>query len=297
MRWKKGMLIYNENAGNQKLTKTLEGCLPVIAPHIDEFLVLQTKEKGDAYRFCLGHGEDMDVVFVLGGDGTVHECVNGLSPLAKRPLFGILPGGTCNDFSRTLNIPQNVRQAAEALVNGKVRSIDIGKADDAYFSNFWGIGLISDTSNNIDEQEKNRFGKIGYLLSALRTIGDKDPFPFKVAYDGKHIEGEAIMILVMNGSFIGTNVLPFPMLNPDDGRVGVAILENASLSTFLEIITMKRTWSDKLGSDSGVTFVQASNLTIETKRPLDVDMDGENYSQTPASIKVLEHHLSVLVPR
>ncbi|MGE6379636.1 diacylglycerol/lipid kinase family protein [Peribacillus muralis] len=297
MRWKKGMLIYNENAGNQKLTKTLEGCLPVIAPHIDEFLILQTKEKGDAYRFCLDHGEDMDVVFVLGGDGTVHECVNGLSPLGKRPLFGILPGGTCNDFSRTLNIPQNVRQAAEALVNGKVRSIDIGKANDAYFSNFWGIGLISDTSNNIDEQEKNRFGKIGYLLSAVRTIGDKDPFPFKVDYDGKHIEGEAIMILVMNGSFIGTNVLPFPMLNPDDGKVGVAILENASLSTFLDIITMKRTWSDKLGSDSGVTFVQASNLTIETKMRLDVDMDGENYSQTPARIKVLEHHLSVLAPR
>ncbi|WP_057915622.1 diacylglycerol/lipid kinase family protein [Peribacillus muralis] len=297
MRWKKGMLIYNENAGKHKLAKNLEGCLPVIAPHIDEFLILQTKEKGDAFRFCLDYGEDMDVVFVLGGDGTVHECVNGLSPLTKRPLFGILPGGTCNDFSRTLNIPQNVRQAADALVNGKVRPIDIGKANDAYFSNFWGIGLISDTSNNIDDQEKNQFGKIGYLLSAIRTIGDKAAFPFKVEYDGKHIEGEAIMILVMNGSFIGTNSLPFPMLNPDDGRVGVAILENASLSTFLEIITMKRTWTEDPGSDSGVTYVQASNVTIETEAPLSVDMDGENYSQTPASIKVLEHHLSVLTPR
>ncbi|MDQ0881008.1 diacylglycerol kinase family protein [Peribacillus sp. V2I11] len=110
------MLIYNENAGNGKLERNLEGCLPVIAPHIDEFLILQTKEKGDACRFCLEFGEDMDVVFVLGGDGTVHECINGLSPLRRRPLFGILPGGTCNDFSRTLKIPQNVRQAAEALM-------------------------------------------------------------------------------------------------------------------------------------------------------------------------------------
>ncbi|WP_285769489.1 YegS/Rv2252/BmrU family lipid kinase [Peribacillus sp. SI8-4] len=295
MKWKKGMLIYNEKAGNHKLTRNLEGCLPVIAPHIDELLVLKTKEKGDAQRFCLNYGEDMDVVFVLGGDGTVHECVNGLSPLGKRPLFGVLPGGTCNDFSRTLNIPQNVRHAAEALVNGKVRPIDIGMANDAYFSNFWGIGLVTDTSNNIDDQEKSRFGKIGYLLSAVRTLGDNAAFPFKVEYDGKQLEGEALMILVMNGSFIGTNLLPFPM-DPDDGKLGVAILENASFSTFLEIITKNGAWSENLGSDSGVTYVQASTLTIETKAPLNVDMDGENYGRTPAGIKVLEHHLSALTP-
>ncbi|CAH0310511.1 Putative lipid kinase BmrU [Peribacillus sp. Bi96] len=296
MRWKKGMLIYNKKAGNDKLERNLEQCLPVIAPHIDEFLILQTKEKGDASRFCSEYGEDMDVVFVLGGDGTVHECVNGLSPLGKRPLFGVLPGGTCNDFSRTLKIPQNVRQASEALVNGKVRSIDIGQADDDYFSNFWGIGLISDASSNIDEQEKNKFGKIGYLLSAVRTIGDNNPFPFKLQYDGNMIEGEAIMILVLNGCYIGTNLLPFPMVSPDDGLLDIAILEKANLSAFLEIIAMKRSWTEKLRSESGVTYLQADTLTVETNMPLDVDMDGEIYSQTPTRIKVLGHHLSVLTP-
>ncbi|MFE4077828.1 YegS/Rv2252/BmrU family lipid kinase [Peribacillus sp. YIM B13477] len=296
MRWKKGMLIYNKNAGNDKLERNLGGCLPVLAPHIDEFLILQTKQKGDACRYCFEYGEEMDVVFVLGGDGTVHECINGLSPLQKRPLFGILPGGTCNDFSRTLKIPQNVRQAAEALVNGKVRPIDIGKSNNDYFSNFWGVGLISDASNNIDEQEKSRFGKIGYLLSAVRTIGGNAPFSYKVEYDGNFIEGEAVMILVLNGCFIGTNLLPFPMIRPDDGLFGVAILENANLGAFLEIIAMKRSWTQSMSSDSGLTYLQAGTLTIESKRPLDVDMDGENYRQTPSRIKVLAHHLSVLTP-
>jgi YegS/Rv2252/BmrU family lipid kinase len=296
MRWKKGMLIYNKKAGNDKLERNLEQCLPVIAPHIDEFLILQTKEKGDASRFCSEYGEDMDVVFVLGGDGTVHECVNGLSSLGKRPLFGVLPGGTCNDFSRTLKIPQNIRQASEALVNGKVRSIDIGQADDDYFSNFWGVGLISEASRNIDEQEKNKFGKIGYLLSAVRTVGDNNPFPFKLQYDGNIIEGEAIMILVLNGCYIGTNLLPFPMVSPDDGLFGIAILEKANLSAFLEIIAMKRSWTEKLSTESGVTYLQTGTLTIETKMPLDVDMDGEIYNQTPTRIKILSHHLSVLTP-
>lgn len=295
MRWKKGMLIYNKNAGKDKLERNLEGCLPVLAPHIDEFLILQTKQKGDACRYCLEYGEEMNVVFVLGGDGTVHECVNGLSPLQRRPLFGILPGGTCNDFSRTLKIPQKVRQAAEALVNGKVRPIDIGKSNNDFFS-ISGEWDLFQMLNNIDEQEKSRFGKIGYLLSAVRTIGENAPFSYKLEYDGNFIEGEAVMILVLNGCFIGTNLLPFPMISPDDGLFGVAILENASLGAFLEIIAMKRSWTENMSSDSGVTYLQAGTLTIESKKPLDVDMDGENYRQTPSRIKVLAHHLSVLTP-
>ncbi|MCM3676794.1 diacylglycerol kinase family enzyme [Peribacillus sp. V2I11] len=104
------------------------------------------------------------------------------------------------------------------------------------------------------------------------------------------------MILVLNGCFIGTNLLPFPMDSPDDGLFGVAILENASLGALLEIIALKRSWAENLSSDSGVTYLHAGTLTIETKMPLDVDMDGENYRQTPAHIKVLTHHLSVLTP-
>lgn len=296
MRWKKGMLIYNKCAGNSKVEKALEDCLPILTPQLDEFLILQTKEKGDARQFCLDHGNDMDVVFVLGGDGTVHECVNGLSPLEHRPLLGVLPGGTCNDFSRILEIPQNIRRAAEALVHGNVRMIDVGKADDDYFLNFWGIGLISDTSNNIDEQEKSKFGKIGYFLSAIRTIGDKEPFSFRLECEDKCVEGKAIMILALNGNSIGTNSLPFPMVKPDDGLFDIVIVKESSLSVFREILAMKQSWSENIKSDSGVIYIQASKLRVQTDIPLDVDMDGEIYKQTPTEIEVLKQHLSFLSP-
>ena len=296
MRWKKGMLIYNECAGNNKVEKALEQCLPILTPQIDEFLILQTKEKGDAGKFCTEHGEDMDVVFVLGGDGTVHECVNGLSPLERRPLLGILPGGTCNDFSRSLEIPQNIRRAAETIVNGKVRMIDVGKADDHYLLNFWGIGLIADTSNNIDEQEKSKFGKIGYFLSAIRTIGDQEPFPFRLEYDETCVEGKAVMILVLNGNFIGTNSMPFSLVQPDDGLFDIVIVKESSLSVFREILAMKSSLTESASSESGVMYVQARKLKVETELPLEVDMDGEIYNQTPTQIEVLKHHLAFLSP-
>ncbi|MCY9389815.1 acylglycerol kinase family protein, partial [Bacillus haynesii] len=73
-----------------------------------------TRKKRDAFEFCREIGEDIGQLFILGGDGTVHECINGISRLQTKPDIGILPGGTCNDFSRALRIPQNIEKAAEA---------------------------------------------------------------------------------------------------------------------------------------------------------------------------------------
>ncbi|CAH0347214.1 YegS/Rv2252/BmrU family lipid kinase [Bacillus sp. CECT 9360] len=294
MKWKKGMLIYHQNAGKGKIEKALRDCLPILSPNIEEFLLIQTREQGEGARLCQKHGEDMDVIFILGGDGTVHECINGLAGLEKRPLIGILPAGTCNDMSRALNIPQNIRRAAVALVEGETVQIDVGKTGSNYFLNFWGIGLITETSNNIDPQEKSRLGKISYLLSALRTINESDPFHFKMIYDGNTIEDEAIMILTVNGNYIGTNMLPFPLIKPDDGLLDVIIVKNSSLGIFKEIMEMKRALSESTDSDSGVLYFQAKELQIVTDEELDADMDGEIYQKTPADISILKAHLSML---
>ncbi|OIK10901.1 YegS/Rv2252/BmrU family lipid kinase [Bacillus sp. MUM 13] len=294
MKWKKGLLIYNQNAGGGKLEKNLGECLPVLSCNIEEFLVIQTKEAGDAERICGEYGEDMDVVFVLGGDGTVHECVNGLSVLNKRPILGILPGGTCNDFSRTLNLPQKIGKAAEEMMSGRIKEVDVGRAGDRYFLNFWGIGLIADTSSNIDEHEKNLFGKIGYFLSALRTLGDNEPFSFTMEYDGKTIEDEAIMILVLNGKYIGTNLLPFPLIDSQDGVMDIVILKKSNIGVFKELLAMKRMAAESADPDSGVWYLQASDIKIQTSKEMEADTDGEIYLKTPADIQVLQNHLPML---
>ncbi|SFC97094.1 lipid kinase, YegS/Rv2252/BmrU family [Bacillus sp. OV322] len=294
MKWKKGLLIYNQNAGGGKLEKNLGECLPVLSCNIEEFLVIQTKEAGDAERLCREYGEDMDVVFVLGGDGTVHECVNGLSVLNKRPVLGILPGGTCNDFSRTLNLPQKIGKAAEEMMSGRIKEVDVGRAGERYFLNFWGIGLITDTSSNIDEHEKNLFGKIGYFLSAIRTLGDNEPFSFTMEYDGKTIEDEAIMILVLNGKYIGTNLLPFPLIDSRDGLMDIVILKKSNIAVFKELLAMKRLAAESAEPDSGVWYLQASDIKIQTAKEMEADTDGEIYLKTPANIQVMKNHLPML---
>lgn len=119
MSHRKALLIHNGNAGNKHIEKALGAVVPVLSQALDEVIVRQTKKKDDAYYFCQSIDDSVDTVFILGGDGTVHQCINGISALERKPAVGILPGGTCNDFSRVLGIPQNLAKAAEALVSGK----------------------------------------------------------------------------------------------------------------------------------------------------------------------------------
>ncbi|MGG4490124.1 diacylglycerol/lipid kinase family protein [Metabacillus idriensis] len=295
-KYKKGMLIYNGNAGQKDAEKTLGICVPIISLHVEQLLLLQTSKPLDAQEYCRKHGENMDIVIILGGDGTVHECINGLGGLIHRPVIAILPGGTCNDFSRTLGIPQNLKKAAEALFEGEIRGTDAAETSGGYFLNFWGIGLVAETSENINDTEKALLGKVSYFLSAFRTIKSMKPFHFRLKLDDTWIEEEAIMVLIANGKFIGTNMLPHPDIKIDDGYADIFIIKEANFSLIKEVMTMKENidWNH---IDSQLMHYQARSMHIETKEEMSVDTDGEIYSKTPETITILHNHFQMLSPK
>lgn len=293
---KKTMLIINGNAGQKNVEKNLQIIVPILTKASPHLLILQTQRALDAKRYCELYGEEMDLVYILGGDGTVHECLNGLASLKNRPAVGILPGGTCNDFARTLGIPLNLKEAVQVLTEGKTKSIDVIKANELYLLNFWGIGLITETSNNIIGSEKAMLGKISYFLSAFRTVQKMDPFPVRLKTESHDYEGEAVMVIVANGKFIGTNALPYPGIEPDDGMADVFILKNTNLTTIKELLTMKDAsqWDNK---DSDLLHFTGVNIEINTETPMKADTDGEVYSGTPETLKVLKQHMEFLVPQ
>ncbi|PLR77336.1 lipid kinase [Bacillus sp. V3-13] len=292
---KKAMLVYNAHAGQQGIQANLEACLPILAAEIEQFMVMKSAEQGHLADICKNYGAGQDVLFILGGDGTVHECINGLAELQNKPAIAVLPGGTCNDISRMMEIPQNIRKAAEALMNGVVVPVDAIKADDHYLVNFWGIGLVTETSNNISEAEKERLGKISYYLSAIRTINKMEPFRYTISCDGETIAGEAIMILVANGQFIGTNRLPFQNISFDDGLADIIIVKNASLTLLKELFTLDLT---QINEEIATEFLlsRGSKIKIETEKRMDADMDGEVYEQTPSELTVLKHYFQFIKP-
>lgn len=293
--YQRSMLIYNGNAGQGDLEKTLSACVPTLLAQLPHLLILQTTEKNEAKRLCEQYGAEMDLVIVLGGDGTLHECVNGLASLEKRPVIALLPGGTCNDFSRALGMSQNLKKAAEEILSGEVVPVDVMQVNESFFLNFWGIGLVAETSTNIDDAEKALWGKMSYYLSAIRTIRQMDPFSYSIQCDGERIEGEAVMILVSNGNFIGAKGLPFNGIRYDDGVANLFIIKNTNLTLLKELLLTDVTADDDSLANEVLHF-SGKELIVETDTAMTADTDGEVYMKTPAIIKAKKHHLRMIKP-
>ena len=282
--YKNALIIYNQNAGQNETTKNLEIIVSILAPHIPEITLRKTIKKGEGEEICRDQGETVDLVCILGGDGTVHECINGLADLKTPPEIAILPGGTCNDFSRSLGIPQNIKFAAEAIIEAAKVKVDIARVNDRWFANFLGIGLITETSKNINENLKEVFGKISYFISALQTLNTIEPFHFKLTSDDKVIEDEGVMILIANGRFIGTSELPSPNISISDGKLDIFVLKQAGIPLIKGILQSKglNEWNPDLEE---FEYIQTKKVTLETSTAVKVDMDGEIYLDTPVTIE------------
>ena len=292
----KALLVFNSQAGQAQTSKQVAAATSILAASLPELQLMQIQEQGGGERICRERGEGLDLLIIMGGDGTVHECVNGLKDLEAPPVVAIIPTGTCNDFSRSLGMPQTVEGAARAILDGRTHAVDIGMVNDRLFTNFFGLGLITEASENVHARLKNMFGRLSYLIRTLQTIGSTSPFSYKLSWSEGELEGEAVMIYVSNGRYLGTRQLPFADDCLHDGKFDVLILQQAGLSLLRELLASRsasnRNW--KPSSDT-FSYIQCDQLTLTTSLPMEGDTDGEIYTTTPAELALNRHKLTFIV--
>ncbi|MBM7649414.1 YegS/Rv2252/BmrU family lipid kinase [Bacillus ectoiniformans] len=291
-RFKKGLLIYNVQAGGKGTAEQVNIAVSILSDYIEDLSEKMIVEAGGGETICYEEGSQYDVIIILGGDGTVHECINGIARLDTRPAVAILPGGTCNDFARSAYIPIPFEEACHFVGHGTIQSLDVGFINERYFGNFWGIGLIVDTSENIDGTKKEMLGRISYYLSALETIRAPRAFHYTITSGDETYTGEAVMIVALNGNFIGTNELPFKA-ELDDGKLELVIVKEGGLALIREYLNFRKV------KETGEHLIElehlsVSSFTIETSSPMKMDMDGEVYMVTPGQCRVLPKHIQVV---
>ncbi|PYZ92344.1 lipid kinase [Salipaludibacillus keqinensis] len=291
--YQKGFLLYNDKAGQDDGQKNVGIAAGILSKKVEELTILKGKAPGDLEKICKEQGERADILFIMGGDGTVHECVNGLVDLNNPPIISILPGGTCNDFARSLNVPMTIAEASVFAVNGKQKKIDIGYMNDRSFSNFVGIGLITEASENIDQEAKERTGTLSYFMSAMRSMKETTPFKYKINLNDGEYEGDAVMIVAMNGAFIGTRALPFEDISLEDGKLNLFIVKEGGIAIFREWFQRKGLFGQENVSEN-VTVMKGDQILMETEQPMKADSDGEIYLETPLKIGVKAQHLSFI---
>ncbi|TCP20293.1 YegS/Rv2252/BmrU family lipid kinase [Scopulibacillus darangshiensis] len=288
------ILIMNPSAGGGKLNDNLN----VIRERLEEIYatvdIHLTSKPGDGADYINKNAHKTDVVIGAGGDGTIYELINALSALDKRPKFAIIPGGTANDFSRAVGMSQNPLIALDQILEGKEEQVDVGHSAHQYFLNFWGIGLITQVSENIESNKKDILGKLSYYMSAAQTVKEAKPFHLKLDSKEQDFDGKAVMVIVGNGPFTGGLQAFFPKNNLQDGLFDVLILKGTSLPAFWSILRSSMAKEEWFNEEEVIHF-QTSELTLDCDPVQVIDCDGEKYYRTPTKLKVLPEHLTMIV--
>lgn len=254
-----------------------------------------THEYGDATRQARQAAEGgADIVVAYGGDGTVMEVVNGL--IGTEVPLGILPGGTGNVLSIELEIPQTSEEAAQLLVSdeAQIRMVDVGQSGEKHFLLRAFVGFDARRIELTTRDLRDRYGKMAYLVAALKAIPETEAMGYQLTLDGEEVECEGFTCIVENAGNMGVAGLSLvPNVSISDGLLDVIVmhgLDPLSLASALGSIADRPLDADRLH------HWQAREITIATDPPQAVIGDGEAWGETPITVKVLPGAARVVVP-
>ena len=202
--------------------------------------------------------------------------------------------GTANDLARTLGIPDDLGQAADVIVAGHRRRIDVGSVNGHPFFNVASIGLSVDLARSLDGGLKRRWGRLGYAIAAMRALTRARRFSASITEADQTWRTSTMQIAVGNGRFYGGGTVVAAHAAIDDGHLDLYSLE---LHTVWQLALMLRSFrSGEHGAWSEVTTARGTEFEIRTRRPLAVNADGELIAETPAVFKVHPEAVTVFAP-
>lgn len=164
-----------------------------------------------------------DLVVLGGGDGTLSSAAPALIETGL-PL-GILPLGTANDLAHTLEIPMDIAEAAQVIVDGNLRRIDVGEVNDTPFFNVASLGLSIAMTRELTHDVKQRWGKLGYALVTFRALSHTRPFVAEIRAGNEVHRVRTLQIAIGNGRYYGGGLTVEEEADIDDGCLNLYSLE------------------------------------------------------------------------
>lgn len=237
-------------------------------------------------------GGQFDLVIVCGGDGTINSAARGV--LETGLPMGILPMGTANDLARTLGISDNLVTAAEVIVAGLTRPVDLGEVNGHPFFNVASIGLSADLANGLTADAKRRWGKFGYALAALKVLARARPFSATIISCKGEAKVKTLQIAVGNGRHYGGGTVIEQDAAIDDGHLDLYSLEQDNVFKLLLLFGAFRRGTH--GAWEEVRTDKAVEFDIRTRRPLPVNTDGDIVTYTPAHFLIRPAAVQVFAP-
>jgi len=240
-----------------------------------------------------------DVVVAVGGDGAVLQVVQVLA--GKPVALGIIPMGTGNLLAGNLGIPGDTEQAADVLVSGEHRQIDIGQlrvhGKRELFTVACGVGFDAEVMKTTSKRAKLRWGKLAYVASAIGQRGRVRNVAHRITLDGRRTSMRATQVFLANFGRVGPAMEPRLEVRPDDGYLDVIAISAAGPMRGV-LSGWETLRQDEPGeSSNGHAYrAKAREVRIETKSSRLVEVDGSVIGRTPIRASIRPGALTVIAP-
>lgn len=292
---KQAMIILNPSSGKEEALNYIKSIHEVLGEQGYEVTVNETKKEGDATRYCITACEHRyDLVVSIGGDGTLHETINGLIDQDYRPKLGVVPLGTVNDFARALHIPLDPNEAIHTLTSSRVKKVDTGCVNDRLFLNVIAAGSIAETLSTVSSEDKSRFGAFAYLKEGIKELMNNPVHSLSIQYDDKTWEGESRLFLAALTNSVGGFEKLIPHAAVDDGLIHCFIIKNLNIFS-----TLSASMSLLLGSlkdHNDVVYFTAKQVHVSSSETVRTNVDGEEGPALPIELSIMQCHIEVIVP-
>lgn len=289
--------IYNPWAGENKILSYLDNIID--AYQKKGYQISPFRIGNNALEDAFDDGVEYEQILVAGGDGTVNSLVNVMKKLGVNAPLAILPVGTANDLAKLIGFSSNIQTAINQILNGRVEEIDLGIANDVYFTNVLSTGLFTDISQKTPTILKNTFGKLAYYMttsiSSLQELPKFKKIHINITSDDIHFDDNSLILFVFNGRTAGNMKLAY-LSDIQDGMLDVLIIKGDNIAE-----TIKTAFHFLSGVEtkypSGVIHFKTKEIIFNSNDNIVVDLDGEAGPQTPMTIRCIEKGIKLIVPQ
>lgn len=297
----KHLFIVNPVAGNGialRMTNTIHKLFNELKLKYQDisYEIVYTKEEGHATEIARKYSRMGDYrIYAVGGDGTLNEVLNGM--MGSNSSLGCIPGGSGNDFIKSLVTKFDRRRILMNTVLGSEEELDVASVDGRYFINIASMGFDASVVNNVEKFKNRKYlpNKFAYLASVLDTAKDFKNLNLKMVIDQQEINTEAFMVAIANGKYYGGGIKIAPEADLKDGLLDVLLVRDISRAKIIKFLP--KAVPGKHMDLEEVTLLRAKTIDLYADEPVYINIDGELEARREAHFRLEDAKVKFIIPR
>ncbi len=284
--------IVNPSSGRGKVTSALQKVREGLIAAGHEVAIHTTSGPGNAIAVASQLSDQLAAAIAVGGDGTVREVAQGL--LGRDIPLAILPAGTENLVAKQFGICTSADRLLETLLNGTIRTIDVGRLEERIFLVVAGIGFDAEVVQRLARRRRGHITHLNYVNPSWRTFWEHRFPELRILADGQEVfKGQGFVLIGnMPGYGIGLNILKDAVV--DDGMLDICIFPCRNRWKLL--LHAFRAARGRHTSVGEALYLRAREIQVSSCTPVPVELDGDEGGYLPARIEIMSQVLKVLIP-